>query len=841
MKLKRLLSLFLCMVLLVSNLAVAGYATENETAVEEAVTEVDVAEEIPEQVMAIGDGDLGTGTPDGTPPVLHSITLSVTTVKAPGTIEVTMDASDDVSGVKNASVHFYCEETGKYLSCRLYPTYRDEETWEQVPYADGKLRGEIEVDQYVVSGKFEIRELSIFDVAGNEAYYYSFESDFANEFPDPVKNLQFCVMDEDKPDGIPPVLHNVTLSVTTVKAPGTIEVTMDASDDVSGVKNASVHFYCDETGKYLSCRLYPTYRDEETWEQVPYADGKLRGEIEVDQYVVSGKFEIRELSIFDVAGNEAYYYSFESDFANELPEFVKNLHFTVVEFDTADGTPPMLNDVKLVVDTMAAPGTIEVIMDASDDVSGVKNASVHFYCEETGKYLSCRLYPTYRDEETWEQVPYADGKLRGEIEIDQYVVSGMFKIRELSIFDVAGNEAYYYSFESDFANELPDSVKNLQFTVLNAIPDVTTSVSKSEFVEQLEEAKDDAYIVADYSGNATLPEEAFEAIAGTDKTVDLVSEGVTWRFNGEDITKETKDIDLSVKITKAEEETSASGQEIKELLDDSAAVVLKFAENGELPGKATIQVKVDYAMREYLGSGQKLYVYYYNNQTGKLELVAEDLTVVNDTYVEFAITHCSYYVLTATKAEEKPEVKPEDKPEVKPVEFKDVPTDAFFYDAVMWAVGKGVTTGTSATTFSPDAICNRGQVVTFLWRAAGQPEPTKTENPFKDVKSGDFFYKAVLWAAEQGITTGTSETTFSPNENCNRGQIVTFLSRAKGGKATTSTNPFKDVAENAFYYNPVLWAVEKGITAGTGDGTTFEPNAACTRGQVITFLYRAYK
>ena len=179
--------------------------------------------------------------------------------------------------------------------------------------------------------------------------------------------------------------------------------------------------------------------------------------------------------------------------------------------------------------------------------------------------------------------------------------------------------------------------------------------------------------------------------------------------------------------------------------------------------------------------------------------------------------------------------------EVNPKEFRDVPKNAFYYDPVMWAVEKGITTGTGEGKFSPDAICNRGQVVTFLWRAAGQPEPTKTENPFKDVKSGDFFYKAVLWAAEQGITTGTSETTFSPNENCNRGQIVTFLSRAKGGKATTSTNPFKDVAENAFYYNPVLWAVEKGITAGTGDGTTFEPNAACTRGQVITFLYRAYK
>ena len=114
-------------------------------------------------------------------------------------------------------------------------------------------------------------------------------------------------------------------------------------------------------------------------------------------------------------------------------------------------------------------------------------------------------------------------------------------------------------------------------------------------------------------------------------------------------------------------------------------------------------------------------------------------------------------------------------------------------------------------------------------------------NPFTDVKSSDYFYKAVLWALENKITTGTGDgSTFEPNANCNRAQIVTFLSRAKNGQPTSSNNPFKDVAENAYYYNPVLWAVENGITTGTGDGTTFEPNANCTRGQVITFLWRAY-
>ena len=179
---------------------------------------------------------------------------------------------------------------------------------------------------------------------------------------------------------------------------------------------------------------------------------------------------------------------------------------------------------------------------------------------------------------------------------------------------------------------------------------------------------------------------------------------------------------------------------------------------------------------------------------------------------------------------------------LKPQDFKDVPKSAYYYDAVMWAVEHGVTTGTGAGTFSPDAICSRAQVVTFLWRAAGEPEPKNMANPFKDVMSYDYFYKAVLWALEKGITTGTGDgTTFEPNKNCNRGQIVTFLCRAKNGVPYSNQNPFKDVSASSFFYNPVLWAVQNGITTGTGDGTTFAPNADCTRGQVITFLYRAYK
>ena len=173
--------------------------------------------------------------------------------------------------------------------------------------------------------------------------------------------------------------------------------------------------------------------------------------------------------------------------------------------------------------------------------------------------------------------------------------------------------------------------------------------------------------------------------------------------------------------------------------------------------------------------------------------------------------------------------------------FIDVKASDFFYEPVKWAVNNKITNGTSSTTFSPYKNCNRAEIVTFLWRAAGTPEPTVTRNPFTDVNSvrDASYYKAILWASQKGITAGTNATTFSPYQECTRSQIVTFLYRYAGKPSGNYTNPFKDVSSvnEASYYNAILWAVGKGITQGTST-TTFSPYASCTRGEAVTFLYR---
>ena len=169
--------------------------------------------------------------------------------------------------------------------------------------------------------------------------------------------------------------------------------------------------------------------------------------------------------------------------------------------------------------------------------------------------------------------------------------------------------------------------------------------------------------------------------------------------------------------------------------------------------------------------------------------------------------------------------------------FEDVVPGAYYEIPVQWAVENGITSGVDENHFAPNAACTRAQVVTFLWRAAGSPEPASMNNPFVDVAADSFYYKAVLWAVENGITSGNDATHFAPNASCNRAQVVTFLWRFRGRPASGGNNIFTDVEAGSYYYDAVLWAVEKGITSGMGDGT-FGTNAACNRGQIVTFLYR---
>ena len=176
-------------------------------------------------------------------------------------------------------------------------------------------------------------------------------------------------------------------------------------------------------------------------------------------------------------------------------------------------------------------------------------------------------------------------------------------------------------------------------------------------------------------------------------------------------------------------------------------------------------------------------------------------------------------------------------PTTQPV-FSDVNEGDYFAEPVAWAVENNITAGTTSTTFSPANDCTRNQAVTFLWRANGSPKVTDVQNPFTDIEEGSWYYDAVLWAYKNNITVGATATTFDPNGKCTRGQIVTFLWRAEGSQTASSSVAFTDVANGAYYYPAVQWAVSKKVTQGM-TATTFEPDTICSRAHIVSFLYRA--
>ena len=171
--------------------------------------------------------------------------------------------------------------------------------------------------------------------------------------------------------------------------------------------------------------------------------------------------------------------------------------------------------------------------------------------------------------------------------------------------------------------------------------------------------------------------------------------------------------------------------------------------------------------------------------------------------------------------------------------FTDVAEHDWFFNPVMWAFENNVTGGTSATTFGPEDSCTRAQVVTFLWAANGRPEPKMALNPFMDVSETDWYYKPVLWAVENGITGGVAKNRFGPEQTCTRAQIVTFLYAAVEKPPVVGSSAFEDVADSDWFAKPVIWAAQNEVTGGIGDGK-FGPEQTCTRAQVVTFLYKVY-
>ena len=326
-----------------------------------------------------------------------------------------------------------------------------------------------------------------------------------------------------------------------------------------------------------------------------------------------------------------------------------------------------------------------------------------------------------------------------------------------------------------------------------------------------------------------LPAEGLESFADSEAQSLTISSGVgSVTISPEaaaSMADQAQSDTVTVTISEVTQPEKALNERQLAAVGDAPVYELCVTSNGKYISQfdgGLITVSLPYTLKA--GEDPNGVVVYYVDDLGNLQRVLAMYDVKTQSII-FTTNHFSFYMVRYESNA------------AAAARFTDVPFDAYYQSAVGWAVSHGVTGGVTETTFAPSNPCTRAQAVTFLWRAAGSPAPKSTVNPFVDMKPGAYYYDAVLWAVENGITKGTTDTTFSPNATCSRAQIVTFLWRSQKSPAAGTVNPFTDVAAGTYYNNAVLWAVKNGITGGT-TATTFSPNNNCTRAQIVTFLYR---
>ena len=282
-----------------------------------------------------------------------------------------------------------------------------------------------------------------------------------------------------------------------------------------------------------------------------------------------------------------------------------------------------------------------------------------------------------------------------------------------------------------------------------------------------------------------------------------------------------KDVAVSVQSVKTSGLTDEQKKALGDKLASAIVVDVNILANGAKItdfGGGKLTISVPYTPKE--GEDTSKLTVWYVKDDGTIENMGGHYDAVNKCFV-FETTHLSKYALLTD-----------------PNPFTDVAGNAYYYNAVLWALDNHATGGKTATTFAPNAVCTRAQAVTFLWCAMGSPEPTSTVNPFTDVKPDAYYYKAVLWAVEKGVTGGVSATAFNPGGVCSRAQVVAFLWRAAGKPVVNYAMNFADVPTDSYYTEAARWAVSEGVTGGTS-ATVFSPGNSCTRAQIVAFLYRA--
>ncbi len=460
-------------------------------------------------------------------------------------------------------------------------------------------------------------------------------------------------------DITPPEITGVELSVDEVNVPGVIEVILSGSDDISGLESGWLRYKNNITDKEISIfvsgdKIY----DEEKREYIEVPEGKLMGILKLDQYQYPGIYELSRVTLDDRAGNSQIYYKdiTQSQIQYGYKELPIDSSFTIINEDIIDKIPPEIIGVELSVNEVEVPGVIEVILSGSDDISGLESGWLRYKNNITDKEISIfvsgdKIY----DEEKREYIEVPEGKLMGILKLDQYQYPGIYELSRVTLDDRAGNSQIYYKdiTESQIQYGYKELPIRSSFTVINdgggyklttntANPNLADDIKK---IESPAEGEPPARIGINYETGSKVPETVFEAVYGENK--ELVFEGgsIQWIFNGKDIKKEKlKEIDLNIKINNLDKFYEGNANEIKDQVNNKPTYVLSFPNNGELPGKATIRLKVDYEFVQHLGR-EDLSIYYFDHANNKLVSVKKNVNVSSDGFIEFEIDHNSDFLI----------------------------------------------------------------------------------------------------------------------------------------------------------------------------------------------------
>lgn len=581
------------------------------------------------------------GTPDYEAPVLNSISVDKETVKPGETLTFTLNVTDDVSGIDYIKIDLINEATGKTDTISDSVTVNDNDEY--------TLTYTVPKDEAV--GTLRVDEVSLSDALGRYGFYYSKTNEHADQYL--PNEISVEIVESASEDKEAPVLHSLFLSDTTVSAHGKLTLTLNVSDDVSGVDHAQATFINRKTGKEItgSWRIFK--------EEQPIINGTVDIEITTTQYDGSGIYELDDVYLFDENGYYQAYHSKYHEHADSL--LPTELSFTVANESGEDVTAPVLKGISIDKTEVEALSEITVTLDVEDDLSGYKSATIEVINRKNGRTIhASRENPDNPKELT--------------ISISEWEPSGLFEIEYVGLFDNNDNMAMYYSANAGHEDELklPSEISFLVKNIDKDNPtgDIITSTNNTNLVDEIKDMAEGSTAHIYYGNGATISADVFKAIKGQDKTIALKSDGIEWIFNGKDVTdKNIKDIDLTTSI----EAKWNSDSDAAEGIDwQQNALILSFAENGKLPAPATIRVKADWVFKDIVGT-KNLYVYYYDNTTKEYVQVAADLTITQDEYLEFTIDHNSDFVITKGELKEKEEPSyPDPNPDV-PQPDPDVP------------------------------------------------------------------------------------------------------------------------------------------------------------------------